>query len=445
MMGQQTRTESLFYYFRLEDQIPADHLLRLIDQHIDLSFVRGRVKSLYSATGRPSIDPEILLRLLLVGYLYGITSERRLLEEVRMHLAYRWFTRLDFEQEIPDHSTFSKNRHGRFRQSGVFREVFEEIVRRCLEAGLVAGKNLAVDGTLVRADASRQSRVRREQLKEAARISRTVQEYLAELEEMNPVPEAEMVSATDPDAILTTKGGGTAVMAYYDNYLIDTASRVILGVEATPALFHQETVAARRMLERVKKLGVQPESLGADKAYGSGEFLAWLLAQGVQPHIPVIDRRHQTDGRFTRDRFRYEPAENAYYCPEGKALRYRGLQRTSQGYAYCATEAQCQGCPQKKHCTPAPYRKLFVHWHEPARQAVRALAGTPAYERSRRARYKIEALFAELKQRMRIGRVRLRRLWNVGEQFLLAATAQNLKRLVRFLAQRPPKLEPQVS
>ena len=445
MMGQQTRTESLFYYFRLEDQIPADHLLRLIDQHIDLSFVRGRVKSLYSATGRPSIDPEILLRLLLVGYLYGITSERRLLEEVRMHLAYRWFTRLDFEQEIPDHSTFSKNRHGRFRQSGVFREVFEEIVRRCLEAGLVAGKNLAVDGTLVRADASRQSRVRREQLKEAAQISRTVQEYLAELEEMNPVPEAEMVSATDPDAILTTKGGGTAVMAYYDNYLIDTASRVILGVEATPALFHQETVAARRMVERVKKLGVQPESLGADKAYGSGEFLAWLLAQGVQPHIPVIDRRHQTDGRFTRDRFRYEPAENAYYCPEGKALRYRGLQRTSQGYAYCATEAQCQGCPQKKHCTPAPYRKLFVHWHEPARQAVRALAGTPAYERSRRARYKIEALFAELKQRMRIGRVRLRRLWNVGEQFLLAATAQNLKRLVRFLAQRPPKLEPQVS
>ena len=445
MMGQQTRTESLFYYFRLEDQIPADHLLRLIDQHIDLSFVRERVKSLYSATGRPSIDPEILLRLLLVGYLYGITSERRLLEEVRMHLTYRWFTRLDFEQEIPDHSTFSKNRHGRFRQSGVFREVFEEIVRRCLEAGLVAGKNLAVDGTLVRADASRQSRVRREQLKEAARISRTVQEYLAELEEMNPVPEAEMVSATDPDAILTTKGGGTAVMAYYDNYLIDTASRVILGGEATPALFHQETVAARRMVERVKKLGVQPESLGADKAYGSGEFLAWLLAQGVQPHIPVIDRRHQTDGRFTRDRFRYEPAENAYYCPEGKALRYRGLQRTSQGYAYCATEAQCQGCPQKKHCTPAPYRKLFVHWHEPARQAVRALAGTPAYERSRRARYKIEALFAELKQRMRIGRVRLRRLRNVGEQFLLAATAQNLKRLVRFLAQQPPKLKPQVS
>src|SRR5467141_4163837 len=154
------------------------------------------------------------------------------MEEDRMHLAYRWFTRMGFEQEIPDHSTFSKNRHGRFRQCGVFREVFEEIVRRCLEAGLVEGQHLTVDGTMVGANASRQSRVPREQLKEAAQVSRTVQEYLAELEQVNPVSDAEMISTTDPDAILTTKGGGTAMMAYYDNYLIDTASRVILGVEA---------------------------------------------------------------------------------------------------------------------------------------------------------------------------------------------------------------------
>ncbi len=199
------------------------------------------------------------------------------------------------------------------------------------------------------------------------------------------------------------------------------------------------------MVEGVKRLGLQPESLGADKAYGSGEFLAWLLTQGVQPHIPVIDRRHQTDGHFTREQFRFEPAENVYYCPEGKPLRLRGVLRTSQGYAYQARPTDCRKCPQKKLCTSAPSRKLFVHWHEPARQATRALAGTPAYEHSRRARYRIEALFAELKHRIRLGRVRLRRLWNVGEQFLLAATAQNLKRLVRFLVQRPPMLRPQVS
>src|SRR3984893_409329 len=191
MMGQQLRTELLFYYFRLQDQIPEDHLLRLVDRYVDFSFVRERLKDSYSSTGRPSIDPEVLLRLLLVGYLYGITSERRLLEEVRMHLAYRWFTRLGFEQEIPDHSTFSKNRHGRFRQSGVFRKVFEEIVQRCLAAGLVEGQNLAVDGTLVGANDSQQSRVPRERLAEIARVSRTVQEYLKELEQENPVTDVE--------------------------------------------------------------------------------------------------------------------------------------------------------------------------------------------------------------------------------------------------------------
>jgi len=448
MMGQQPRTESLFYYFRLEDQVPEDHLLRLIDRYVDLSFIRDRLKSYYSSTGRPSIDPEVLLRLLLVGYLYGITSERRLLDEVRMHLAYRWFTRLGFEQEIPDHSTFSKNRHGRFRQSGVFREIFEEIVRRCLEVGLVEGRNLAVDGTLVGANASQQSRVPRQQLAEVAQVSRTVQQYLAELEQLNPVADHEEpapsgpVSTTDPDAAWTAAKNGPALLAYYDNYLMDTHSRVILAVEATPARFRQETLAARRMLERVKKLGLRPECLGADKAYGSGEFLAWLLARNIQPHIPVIDRRHQTGGHFTRDQFRYIPAENVYYCPEGKPLRYRGQHRSSQGYSYCSTAAQCQGCPQKKLCTPAAYRKLFVHWQEPARQIVRSLAGTPAYVLSQRLRRKIEALFSELKQRLGLRRVRLRRLWNVAEQFFLAATVQNLKRLVRFLAHRqsPPAL-----
>jgi transposase len=440
MMGQQDRTESLFYYFRLEDQIPEDHLLRLIDQYVDLSFVREQLKPFYSSTGRPSIDPEVLLRLLLIGYLYGITSERRLLEEVKMHLAYRWFTRLDFGAEIPDHSTFSKNRHGRFRQSNIFREVFEEIVRRCLKEGLVEGKNLAVDGTMIKADASQASRVPRDQLKAAAQVAKTAAEYLTELEQDNPVSDSEMVSTTDPDAILATKGGRTAAMAYYDNYLIDTASRVIVEVEATPARFSQETIAARRMVERVEKLGIRAEELAADKAYGSGEFLAWLLARGVQPHIPVIDRRHQTDGHFTHDQFRYDPAENAYYCPEGKMLSFKGRRRDSHGYLYRSTEAQCMNCPQKKRCTSGPYRRLFVHEQESARETVRTLRGTPAYERSHRARYKIEALFAELKQRVGLGRVRLRRLWNVGEQFLLAATAQNLKRLVRFLTLRPTTL-----
>jgi Transposase DDE domain len=322
-------------------------------------------------------------------------------------------------------------------------------VRRCLEADLVEGRNLAVDGTLVGANASQQSRVPRERLVEMAKLSRTVQEYLTDLERQNPVTDSEesrklqeKVSTTDPDATWAVKRG-PAMLGYYDNYLVDTTSRVILSVHATPALFSHETLAARRMLEHVGQFGIHPQNLAADKAYGSGEFLAWLLARNIQPHIPIIDRRHQTQGRFTVEHFRYEPKENAYYCPEGKPLHYRGQRRSSGGDLYRSTEAQCRDYPQKKLCTAGPYRRLFVHWQEPARQTVRELASTLDYKRSQRARYKIEALFAQLKQQIKLRKVGLRRLWNVAEQFYLAATAQNLKRLVRHLAQKQsPALTP---
>src|SRR5215472_404135 len=132
MMGQHDRSESLFYYFRIEDQVPENHLLRLIDRHVSFDFVQEKLRDSYSDTGRPSIDPEVLLRILLLGYLYGITSERKLLEELGMHLAWRWFTGLSFDQEIPHHSTFSKNRHGRFQASKLFEQLFEQIVRQCV-------------------------------------------------------------------------------------------------------------------------------------------------------------------------------------------------------------------------------------------------------------------------------------------------------------------------
>jgi len=214
MMGQHARTEALFYYFRLEDQVPENHLLRLIEKHISFAFVREKLKDSYSETGRPSIDPELLLRILLIGYLYGITSERKLIEELRMHLAWRWFTGLGFDQEIPHHSTFSKNRHGRFQESKIFEQLFEQIVARCLEAGLVRGDNLSVDGSFIEANANKGSRIPREQLAEVAQVNQTVRQYLVELEEQNPVEEPvhqqDQVSTTDPDSTYATKGGTPA-------------------------------------------------------------------------------------------------------------------------------------------------------------------------------------------------------------------------------------------
>src|SRR5665811_1895790 len=187
MMGQHDRSEALFYYFRLEDQVSETHLLRLIEKHISFSFVREKLKASYSDTGRPSIDPELLLRILLCGYLYGITSERKLVEELRMHLAWRWFTGLGFDQEIPNHSTFSKNRHGRFQESKLFQELFERIVAQCVTAGLVNGEHLSVDGSFIEANAAKESRIPREQLAEAAQVHHSVRQYVREVEERNPV------------------------------------------------------------------------------------------------------------------------------------------------------------------------------------------------------------------------------------------------------------------
>src|SRR5947208_8448909 len=189
MMGQHDRSEALFYYFRLEDQVPENHLLRLIEKHISLEFVRERLKDSYSENGRPSIDPELLLRILLIGYLYGISSERKLVEELRMQLAWRWFTGLSFDQEIPHHSTFSKNRHGRFQESKIFEQLFEEIVARCLQAGLVEGDNLTGDGSFVEANASKESRIPREQLAEAAQVKQPARQYLVDLEQQNSTDE----------------------------------------------------------------------------------------------------------------------------------------------------------------------------------------------------------------------------------------------------------------
>src|SRR2546428_14188005 len=214
MMGQHDRSGALFYYFRLEDQVPENHLLRLMEKHISFEFVRERLRNSYSETGRPSIDPELLLRILLIGYLYGITSERKLVEELRMHLAWRWFTGLGFDQEIPHHSTFSKNRHGRFQESKLFEQLFEQIVARCLEAGLVEGDNLSEHGSFIEANATTGSRIPREQLAEAAQVNHTVRQYLVELEQQNPteepVHEQDQVSTTDPDSTYATKGGTPA-------------------------------------------------------------------------------------------------------------------------------------------------------------------------------------------------------------------------------------------
>jgi len=441
MMGQHDRSEALFYYFRLEDHISENHLLRLIDKHISFAFVREKLKASYSDTGRPSIDPELLLRILLIGYLYGITSERKLVEELRMHLAWRWFTGLGFDQEIPHHSTFSKNRHGRFQESRLFEELFGQIVLQCVEAGLVQGQHLSVDGSFVEANASKQSRIPREQLAEVALVNHTVRQYLVELEQQNPVEEPvhkqEQVSTTDPDSTYATKGGTPARLGYYNNYLVDNPSCVIVGVQATAARMSQETVAAQDMLARFAQWqGREPESVAADTTYGNGEFLQWLADRNVTAYMRTRDSAlRKNNPGYGPERFTYQPASNTYRCPAGEQLNYVGLNVRNRAHAYIGSAKRCGACSQKTQCTAGRYKYLAIHMHESVRQRARELAQTPEFAQAQRQRKKVEALFAERKNQIGLRRLRLRRLKFVREQFFLAAAAQNIKRLVRFLSQ----------
>jgi hypothetical protein len=378
---------------------------------------------------------------LLIGYLYGISSERKLVEELRMHLAWRWFTGLGFDQEIPHHSTFSKNRHGRFQESKLFEQLFEEIVKQCVEVGLVQGDDLSVDGSFVEANAAKESRIPREQLVEAAQVKRTVRQYLAELEEQNPVEEPvhqqDQISTTDPDSTYATKGGTPARLGYYDNYLVDNHSCVIVGVQATAARMSQETVAAQAMIARFAQWqGRGPQSVAADATYGNGEFLQWLLERDITPYMRTRDSVLRKKSPFYGpERFTYLPESNSYRCPAGQQLNYGGRNVRNRTYAYIGTRKRCGACAQKAQCTSGEFRYLAIHMQEPARQRARDLAATPAFAHAQRQRKKVEALFAELKNQIGLRRLRLRRMKFVREQFFLAATAQNIKRLVRFLSQ----------
>src|SRR5436190_21154049 len=409
MMGERrVRQDALFYEFSLERHVPERHLLRSIDRFVELDGLRRELAPFYSAIGRPSIDPELMIRMLIVGYCFGIRSERRLCEEVHLNLAYRWFCRLGLDGAVPDHSTFSKNRHGRFRDSDLLRKVFETTVQRCIAEGLVGGEGFAVDASMIKADANRQRCVPGSEWQAPEAANHAVREYLAVLDDTafgaaTPVV-PKFVSPADPAARWTGANGGLAFFAYCTNYLIDLKSAVIVDVEATTAVRQAEVTAQQRMIDRTQeRFGLWPERLTADAAYGSAENLAWLVHErGIEPHIRVFDKSQRTDGTFSRNDFTYDYVSDTYHCPAGKTLRRYRRQFTvprtgvikDNTVRYRASMRDCEACPLKPRCCPnAPARKVPRSIHEGARNLVRGIATTDTYLTSRHERKKVEILF----------------------------------------------------
>jgi len=368
--------------------------------------LRRELAPFYSMIGRPSIDPELMIRMLLVGYCFGIRSERRLCGEVHLNLAYRWFCRLGLDGDVPDHSTFSKNRHGRFRQSDLLRRVFETVLRRCMDEGLVGGENFAVDASLIKADANRQKGIEGDKWVAPQAADHAVQEYLAVLDDAAFGAATEVtpkfISPADPAARWTGAHGGQAFFAYSTNYLIDTDNAIIMDVEATTAIRQAEVLAAKRMIGRtMESLALHPRRLLGDSAYGSAEMLGWLVSErGIEPHVTVFDKSARKDGTFSREDFKYDPAGDVYLCPGGKTLTTTGTRANDNAtLLYRASKADCQFCTLKSRCCPkTPVRRVPRSIHEGARDMARAIAKSFEGSVSRRLRKKVEMLFAHLKR-----------------------------------------------
>jgi transposase len=446
MMGRLPAAQNaLFYDFCLEKHIPEDHLLRQIDQFLDFDQIRQHLQPFYSTTGRPSIDPELMIRMLLVGYCYGIRSERRLCEEVNFNLAYRWFCRLGLESDVPDHSSFSKNRHGRFRDAEMFRYVFEQVLKRCIDADLVKGEGFAVDASIVKADASRQ---RHREDDDDWGNGRAVREYIEALETDN-VPTTRKLSPTDPAASYTAAPGGPAFYAYSTNYLIDTDHGIIMDVEPSTANRTPEAETTKTMIERVEgRFGIKPQRLIGDTAYGTATMLNWIVEQKqIEPHTPVWEKAERQDGTYGRSDFIWDAEADCYRCPAGKLLqRYRrkfkkkrtGINKDNH-IRYSATRHDCDACEHKPQCCPnVPCRKVTRSRYESSRDVARAVAQTPAYKKTRRQRKKVEMLFAHMKRILKLDRLRLRGMSGAHDEFLLTATVQNLRRMTKLLSQPPP-------
>jgi transposase len=463
MMGRRQDGQGQFFYsFDLDKVVPPDHLVRQIVGVLDLGWVHQELAAYYSHTGRPSIDPVLMIRMLIIGYVFAIRSERRLCAEVQVNLAYRWFCKLGIEDKIPDHSVFCRARYERFRESDALRRVFEGVVGMCIAAGLVGGEAFSVDASLIKADVDKKKRVPGDQpiaWPQAEEASHAVREYLTALDAARDNKEnddgygggssgggrrskpAKEVSLTDPQAIWVVRPGVDPFFAYDANYLIDNKVGIIIDAEGSRANRAVEITVTQTMVDRVRRrFDLRPQRLAGDTVYGAVRLLKWLVDRNITPHVPVWDKSARHDGTFSRADFVFDRERNVYICPGGAELTSTG--NIDQGHTvyYRATKSVCSTCSLKPKCTTAVVRKVTRDIDEDVRDRVRALANTEAFQQSRRERKKIEMRFAHMKRIFRLDRLRLRGLSGARDEVLLTATAQNLRRLVKFLCRPPPSV-----
>jgi transposase len=487
VLGTKLRSFATHPAISLDGLVPPDDFYRVLDAHLDLSFVRSWVERDYAEGGRPSIDPVVFFKLQLILFFEGLRSERQLMRVVADRLSLRWYLGYDFGDELPHHSSLTRirARYGR----PIFQRFFEHIVELCRDAGLVWGKELIFDATRVQANAAFDSLLPRFYLKARAAppdVAAHVDALFGEvpddgpgepdsLDESAPAPlptglskgdEAELAAANasrwplleeaqldperpphlgyqriaelranpaDPDATPMQLKGGALKLGYQDHYVVDGGKhRIILAALVLPGDI-RENLPLPDLTRRVCfRWQLRPERAIADTAYGTGDNLRMLEELGIRPYIPVVDGE-KPGPLFKHRDFTYDPERDVYVCPQGTLLHRWGADYERQVRTYRAPASACQGCPVRERCTRSKEgRALRRHFDEEVRERVRGYQATEAYKKAMRKREVwIEPLFGEAKDWHGLRRFRLRGRENVNIEGLRIAAGQNLKRYLR--------------
>ena len=443
MLKRDNGTQQKMFFGTIEDLMPKEHFLRDLDRYVDFGFIYEKVEHLYAATGRPSIDPVVLVKMLLVGYLYGIDSERKLGQEISVNIAYRWFLGLELGDTVPDHSTISQLRRRKFRGTTVFQEIFDEVVRKCIEARLVSGKLLLTDSTHILANANKDRR-------EVIEVPDTPSEYMKRLDReayeegliREPIQYDETKtkevtkSLTDPESGMLNRPGKPHEFCYLNHQTSDSENGIITDVFVTPGNTHDAVPHTSRIEHQIEKFGFETEAVCADAGYDSSEIYTDMDKRGIKTYIPrrpIGKANCNYTEEFDVDHFQYDDERDVYICPFGKELRFTSYSKDKGTKRYQAKKTDCRSCPFRYDCCNNANhpRRISRHMHESARQKQTKNLETPEYYSAMRLR-KIwcEGNFSHQKERHNLRRTRKRGIEKVTEQCLLSACALNLKRLV---------------
>ena len=433
----------------LESLVPEDHLLRRIDAYIEFEFIRDKVRHLYCIdNGRPATDPVVLFKLLFIGYLYGIRSERQLVKEVQVNVAYRWFLGFSLTDKIPDASTISQNRRRRFAGTSIYQEIFDAIVEQAQSAGLVSGRVLYTDSTHLKASANKNKF-------DVQEVEVKPQDYLQALDQAidedrelhgkpplkakpeTPKSKAIKVSRTDKDSGYMVRDGKPKGFFYLDHRTVDGSHNIITDSYATPANVHDSRPYLARLDRQRERFGLEVEAVGLDAGYMSAAICQGLEERELYGVIGYRRPNHKP-GYFHKHEYRYDAETDAYICPGEQRITYNITNRI--GYReYKSDPKVCKRCPLLMQCTRSANQIKVITRHvwQDSKERIDAHRKTDVGQKLyARRKETVERSFADAKQLHGHRYARLRGLDKVKEQCLLAAACQNMKKIAQVQARK---------